>query len=435
MMKLMRLFDRTFEVLFLFSFLITTLIAQNSDPLIDAYDLYENGQYKKALEICKPLVETDRSYTAAVFLLGRIYFASGSVDSAIVYIEKAIDLDKHNKEYRDAANSIQDFSNMLRDASRAFNIADYEEANSLYEQAIEKNPNFADAYYSLAKVNIRLDNVSKAAENFRKAIELNPAETRYRKGYEELVARFLSEGNQLYKRRNYKAAEEKLKQAINLNPEEFMAYYLLGVVQLATRDLDEALESIKKCIELNDEYAKAYLVCGKIFQRLNNSADALNSYEKAVEVDPNYSDAWLNIGTLCFKKKDFEKAITAYTKVIELKPEYSKTYGNLGAVYIETNRYKNAIDYLKKAVELDPRSHISWLRLSQAYNKTGNCNEARESAKSALKVKVNWAPALVELGMAERCLGNMSAAKQAFQLAMRDPRWKKVAQHELKTVQ
>jgi len=107
----------------------------------------------------------------------------------------------------------------------------------------------------------------------------------------------------------------------------------------------------------------------------------------------------------------------------------------MGAIYIQQEKFSTAITSLSKAAELNPRDVTSLYRLSQAYNKTGKCDKAKEIAQKALKIKPNWAPVLIELGTAERCMGNRTAANQAFKMAARDPKWKALAEYELKTVQ
>ena len=145
-------------------------------------------------------------------------------------------------------------------------------------------------------------------------------------------------------------------------------------------------------------------------------------------------DAWKNIGYVYYKTKQYENAIPAYKEVIKLDPSYASAYANMGAIYIAQEKYNEAVNSLSKAVELNPRDVNSQYRLSQAYNNTGKCDKAKATAQKALTIKPNWAPVLIELGVAERCLGNRTAAKQAFQIAARDPKWKAVAEYELKTV-
>ncbi len=434
-MRLVKLVLTKFSCLFVIAFLVSLSLGQNNGTFDDALKLFEDGKYGEAFNICKPIVNENPNFVRAKILLGQIYFAMGDLDSAIVYIDDGLKMDRNNAEYREIRDKIAAFGSKLTEASRLSNSANFEGAKDLYEQIIKENPNFAEAYFSLGMVYINLNNLAEAAENFRKAIEMKPEEEKYHNVYQSIIKKHLSEGNQLLKRRNYQAALEKFQQVICFNPDESMAYYFCAAVYLAEKKLPEALIAIEKSIELNPDYQKSHLIRGKIYLKMNNSVEALKSFKAAIALDPDYVDAWNNIGLLYYSKKEYKEAIPAYKRVVKLKPSYPKAYENLGAIYIEMKNYREASQYLSKAVELNPKSYSSWFRLAQAYNHQGQCQKAKEAARSSLKIKANWAPVLIELGIAERCLGNKPAAKQAFQIAMKDPKWRKVAQFELKTLQ
>lgn len=402
--------------------------------LLDANDFYKQGKYQEARQICEQLIQKDPEYTGAIFLLGKIHFALGNLDQAKQYVDKAIQMDLTNPDYRDTHSEMASFASKLTEASRLYNNADYEGAEKIYLELIELNKNFVDAYVNLARVYVRLNNLTEAAKYYRKAIEMRPENEDYQKEFAALIKRYLVEGNQLMQRKSYSAALEKFDQAIRLNPKDHMAYYFKAVVYMEEKNLEEALQAVNESIELDDTYPKAHLVKGKIYMMQRNIEAALAAFNKATKLDSEYLDAWNNIGYLYYHIKEYDKAIPAYKKVIDLRPEYPTSYMNLGTIYIEKEKYSEAIKMLTKAATINPSDHTTWYRLSQAYNAEGKCEQAKSAAQTALTYKNQWAPVLFELGIAERCLGNTSAARQAFQLAARDPRWKKAAEYELKTL-
>jgi len=413
----------------------TMAFGQGADQLINAYDLFQKGEYKAAFDVCKPIVDANPDYAGAVFLLGRIFYEMGDLDNAKVYVDKSIELDRANTEYREVRNTMAAFISKLSDASRLVSSADYEGAKKLYLEIINENKNFAEAYFSLGVVFVRLQNYSKAAEYMNKAIQMMPSEERYQRQFQSLVSQVLAEGTQLMQRKNYPGALEKFQQSASLDSNDYRSYYFTAVINLDEKNYVKAFEFSNRCIEKNPNYTKAFLVMGKAQLKLNNVPEALKAFENATMIDPQYLDGWINIGQIYYLSKDFANAIPALNKVIEINANYETAYEMLGAIYIEMNNYKDAVIVLSKAAQLDPKSTTSWLRLATAQNKLGQCEDAKVSASNALKLKINWAPALIELGIAERCIGNKSAAKQAFQLAGKDLKWKKVAEFELKTVQ
>jgi len=421
----------------LISLLVLTLIGNliGQDPLSEAFALFQKGEYQKAFDMCKPTVDEDPNYAAAVFLLGRIYFALGDLENSKVYLDKAIELDRANTEFRDIRTQIAAFATQLTEASRLVNNADYEGAKKLYLEITKANPNFADAYFNLAQVYVRLNDLSNAAIYLRKVIEMKPDEERYTRQLTNLVRQYLSEGENLRQRRNNEGALEKYQQALNLDPNEFLAYYLSSLAYIDIKKYDEALKSIKKGIEINPEHAKSYLVLGQIYEKTNRKAEALASYEDAVKVDPTYEAGWDRIGILYYNQKNYEQSINAYKKLIEIDAQNPRYYEKLGQIYLDMGNYKEAISNLEIVTQKNTKDLKTWLRLAQAYNSQGDCTQAKTAVETALKIKPNDALALIELGIAERCLGNKVAARQAFQLAAKDPQYGRYAEEHLKTVQ
>ncbi len=416
----------------LFSSLI---FGQASNRISEATDLLNTGKYREAKAIIEPIVEQDQTYSAAIFLLGKIYYKLGDLTKARELIDKAIELDLKNQEYRDARNEMATFASKLTEGSRLYNSADYEGAKKVYQEIIKENPNFVNAYIDLGRVCVRVEDLEGAAQNFRKAIEKDPENDSYKKEFESITRRYIQDGTQLMQRKSYAAALDKFKQAISLNPEDPLAYYFSAVVYLDDKNTAEALVAINKSIEYDPEYTKAHLVKGKIFTSMNDVAGAVNSFRKAIELDPEYVDAWKNIGYVYYKTRQYDDAIPAYKEVIKLDPGYASAYANMGAIYIEQKKFNEAVSSLGKAVEYNPRDINSIYRLAHSYNNVGKCDKAKETAQTVFKIKPNYAAAMFELGIAERCLGNRTAAKQAFQIAARDPRWRANAEYELKTVQ
>lgn len=413
-----------------------SLFAQN-DPLSQAYDLFQAKKYTEALAICKELVEKDPNYATAQALLGRIYFALGDLDKAKVCIDKAIDLDRGNNEFREVRTQMVAFISKLTEASQLATNADYAGAKKVWLEVIKQNPNFVDAYFNLGGVYFRLNILDSAAFYLRTAMEKNPTEEKYGKILKSWVSQKLSEGENLRQRRNSAGALAKYQEALQLDPNEFLGYYLSAVVKFDDKQYEEAIAFIDKALAINLEHSKSYLVKGQALEKLNRLEEALSTYQAAVKLDPSYEIAWDKIGVLLYNQKKFDEALEAYLHVLSINPQNFRVLEKIGQIYIDKNNPQEALDYLKKSIEYqgnDP-SPRTLLRLAQVYNNLGQCQEAKTTCETALKLKPNDSLVLIELGVAERCLGNKPAARQAFQLAGRDPQYKRLADEYLKTVQ
>ncbi|MFP4548839.1 MAG: tetratricopeptide repeat protein [Fidelibacterota bacterium] len=415
--------------------LLTFSIGFANGVLQDAQAKYDAGEYKEAMEIIKPFVEDNPELPQALIMAGKIYFKLGYIQEAKEFVDKSIELDRGNQEYRDVRNEMASFATQVTEAIRAKRDGKYAEAEEAFAELLQVNPNFAEGHFQYAQVLLSLEKAKEGAEELQKAMELRPEEEKYSQAAQMYVQKYLSEGNQLLQRRAYDRAEKKFKQALILDADQYMAHYLLARSYYAQRNYQKALEAVDNCIDIHEEYIKAYTVKGNIYVKMNKMQDALATFREITEINPKYTSAWDKIGYIHYRMKNYDEAIPAYNEVIKLRPDYETPYENLGVIYSENKDWDKAIINLKKAAELSPEKETVWYRLAAAYNAAEQARKAKKAAIQALELKSNWAAALYELGIAERRLGDKDAAKNAFRMAARDPKWKKSAEYELKSVQ
>ncbi len=143
-------------------------------------------------------------------------------------------------------------------------------ATELLERSLEVNANFVPALTFRSELLLELENYEAAAGAAERALEVNPASlealaalgaTRYlqgnRRGYEEALGRALVL-NPMYadffntladlsaRNRLYARAVEFAQRAVELDPESWRGYALLGINQLRTGDIDEGRANLEK---------------------------------------------------------------------------------------------------------------------------------------------------------------------------------------------
>ncbi len=71
-------------------------------------------------------------------------------------------------------------------ASAEFYLENYKEAKQQLNQAVKYDSTFHEAYYNLARVNMKLNDIPAATQNIDKAIALEPQNEKYEKLKREL---------------------------------------------------------------------------------------------------------------------------------------------------------------------------------------------------------------------------------------------------------
>ena len=185
----------------------------------------------------------------------------------------------------------------------------YKQAIDCYEQAIVKDPGFAEAYGRISRIHL-----SSWAVGFRKREEAGP-----------------------------KAREMALK-ALSIDPDNSAALATMALLKL-TYDWDfaGAEEAIRKAIRINPADPWLHRACAFVLTDLGRHDEAIKEALIAVELDPLSSSCWNALAMWAYfptEKKDL--AVEALKKALELDPYSVDTLINLLCVDLAMGRCDDA---------------------------------------------------------------------------------------------
>ncbi len=153
-----------------------------------------------------------------------------------------------------------------------------EAAVKSYQEALQQDPNRADAHWRLATLLDRQGMAKQSDEHFRKAIAKDSANADLRTDY----------GYSLYLRGQTDDAEKQLRAALKSEPNNRRAHNNLGLVLTAQDRPDEALREFRKA-GCNKAEAQANLGFALALQ--GNMSQAEEAYDSALAADPNLRSA------------------------------------------------------------------------------------------------------------------------------------------------
>ncbi|HET8670970.1 MAG TPA: protein kinase, partial [Candidatus Saccharimonadales bacterium] len=228
-----------------------------------------------------------------------------------------------------------------------------------YQQAIEKDPNYALAYVGLAQSYMRLGHVwgflppretfPKAKAAVMKAMEIDEtladahtALADYHLSYEW----------------DWSGAERESRRAIELDPNDASAHSGYGSYLQAVGRLDEAIAERKLCRDLDPLSPTATANVGYPYYFARQYDRAIEYYRKALELDPNYSWSYLWIGQAYVEKGMYEEAIAEINKAITLSEGNTRAVATLGYAYAVAGKRGEA---QKVIVELNEQSKLRYV--------------------------------------------------------------------------
>jgi TolB-like protein/Flp pilus assembly protein TadD len=238
------------------------------------------------------------------------------------------------------------------------------QAIEYFQQAIERDPNYALAYSGLADCYSNLQGYSGARPS-----EMLP-----------------------------KARAAALR-AIEIDDSLGEAHASLGLNYHQSWQWAESEAEFKRAIELNPNYGPAHQWYGLWLEVMGRSEEALLENKRAQEVDPLSPMINTNFARFNILRGEVEKGIDECQKVIELNPTFSQAHVILGLAFQRQGRYDEAIAAFEKAVELSGRGNLAVGVLGWGYAVAGRRSEAlalvkeledRNAKGEALGGRVAW---------------------------------------------
>jgi tetratricopeptide (TPR) repeat protein len=154
--------------------------------------------------------------------------------------------------------------------------------------------------------------------------------------------------------------------------------------------LAESGTNVERAIELLETLprtdAEGLNGLGLAYGSADRFRDAIAAFEGVLALDPTSALANQNIATILLKEARVRPAAAAANvreaeqfarKAIDLDPQLAKAHTTLGVIQAQTNRKAEAIDNWKKAVSLDPAEFDAMFNLVLLLAEAGRIGEAR----------------------------------------------------------
>ena len=257
--------------------------------------------------------------------------------------------------------------------------ADFKKAIGYFNQAIEKDPNYALAYAGLADAYVLLsayaeaspkDSLPQAKAAAAKALELDST---LGEAHASLAQALLAYDL------NFAEATREFRRAIELNPNYATAHHWYGESVLGPLGkFDEAIAEARRALELDPLSVIINADFGSALTNARRYDQAIEQLRKTVEMDPGFYYAHWTLGNALELKGSNEEAIAEYKKAIELNDD-PLPRALLGHLYAKIGRKNEALAILKQLRELRESSkerYVSPYNLALIHLGLGQKNEA-----------------------------------------------------------
>ena len=313
------------------------------------------------------------------------------------------------KRYAEAVNNYQQ-SLAIEDnqamcwknlGSAYFETNETELAIGCFEKALEYNPQLFEALFSLARVEMELENNPENALKYLNRIsvsEISPNRLHSLHSWKAFA--YLKQGN-------YPAGIANAENAINIDNCDRWAWGIAGELYSRMRREDKkwlnaSINFWNKFVDKFHDDANAWAELGFTYWSCNeikkdHSEDALNAFKKAIDL--GYLDDGLvydRIGHIYQDIDNWKEAEIYYKKAVVRSPEkFSYCYG-VSLIFL--GKYSEALPYVFDAATKFNTDAMSWFQVAVCHEKLGATEKAEEFYQKAIELGPQYTEAWFNLG-------------------------------------
>ncbi|MBD2533284.1 tetratricopeptide repeat protein [Nostoc flagelliforme FACHB-838] len=252
-------------------------------------------------------------------------------------------------------------------------------------------------------------NYEGAIEDFNQAIELDP----------QNALAYNRRGDAYYRLGDYEQAQADSSQAILLNPQDANAYFDRGFAFSELNKYKEAIADYTQAIKLNSKDAYAYYGRGLARAKSKDNKGAIEDFSKAIALKPQYNEAYLQRGILRRRLRQRLEAIQDFDKIIKNNPTDAKAYYQRGLTQsINKQKYAALKDYTD-AVNINPKYIEAYLNRGDIYSDLGNKVEATEDYNTILQIDPKFIAAYIHRGIHRFSFGDYKGAIEDYTAALK----------------
>lgn len=354
----------------------------------------ESGDPQQAERDFDQAVSLGGAQLDAYLFLGDAALESGDAENAlsryneaVAYAEESPEPYRHRAEYymyqNELDKALEDYNKLIELQGEA-TAEDYLKRGELhlmsgsrtqamidFNQAIILSPKWVEAYCTRGDLYRRMGRGKKALEDYNKASEADP----------QSPLPYLRKAD-LYMQLDEDEAQafESVEMAINLSPNNAVAYNKRGELFILMEKPQKALQDFQKALSLDSENADVYTNLGNEAKRSGRLKDAYAYFSKAILLNPRQGDALYQRGFLKYLDKSYSSAIIDLETSIKANPQNGLAYGTLAKIYAARKQDEKMFYYLELALQHKyPSIELSFDPVFKAYGNDDRMKNLIES--------------------------------------------------------
>jgi len=291
----------------------TATVEADTMDLDTSRSLVTAHQYDDAMAAVDGYLNQNPNDAAATIVKSDIYVAWGEWDRSVDVLENALSKNENNIDLLLALATT--YRAKLMRSGMLGKLSNAKKSRKALEKAFAVDPNHLMARREMFMYLVHAPGMAGGDKDRAEKIALESLEIDEFEGRCQLATVYWKKGNR-------DASVEEYRRALELEPDDIGAMFMLGGVLIDKEDFAACEQLAQSFIANWPDLSEPYVGLGNCYSEQKRTEEATEQYLKALELNPWYGDARYKVARLYEKNKDKEQAAYHYRILIERNPGY-----------------------------------------------------------------------------------------------------------------
>ncbi|MEM6579628.1 MAG: XrtA/PEP-CTERM system TPR-repeat protein PrsT [Pseudomonadota bacterium] len=282
--------------------------------------------------------------------------------------------------------------------------AEFEQAQTAFQQALERSPDFDGAALQLGTVHYALGQDQQADQFLSRAVKAFPQEDN---------ARIILAITRM-RLNDPEGAQTVLIPVVERDPNNAIALNLLGNIYTALGDSEKSVQYLLKAVELQPENPQLRTRLAVSYLQSGDRERGIGELEGVIEIDPEFTQSELLLILQHLQDEEYEKAMEVAEQLSEKRPASMMALNLVGGTMLLQGEQDSAIEIFEQVLRTQPDNATAANSLAELAIKRGEFDLARDYYQGVLDVSPGALSATMKLAALEDALGNNEKANQLF---------------------
>jgi tetratricopeptide (TPR) repeat protein len=307
------------------------------------------GRYEEAQKALEPIVKKDPAHLAARHQLGMAYRDTGNIDQASALFRLSAD------EFDDGKYDMTDAVKVFYLAESFRYLADYEDANASYREALDLDRTLTYAGIEWAYLFLQKYATSDAEAELDEVFKVNPNHPDAHAGMAAV---------NLEKSYDLLAVQHHVDAALAVNPKHIPSLLLRAGVEIDQNRWDAAKATINEVLAVNANSVQARALLATVYWL----RDDLTSYDaerkKILAINKAYAELYRVVARSAVREHRYREAIDLELEAIKVNPKYYEAMEGVGSGYLRLGEEKEGLKWLEQSWDGDQFNYRTYNTLN-----------------------------------------------------------------------